>query len=250
MNQENIDAAVALLVAARRTRVWLDGLPAGSEPADLAEAHAIQDATAAALGESVAGWKVSSYQGQVMRGVLLGSCLLQSPATTSASQVPMLGLEGEIGFRFDRDLPPRDREYSREEVAAAATAFVGIEIVATRYANYEATPTLHRTADCMSNGVYVVGTVRPDWREHALDKLEVTLAINGEIIVRQRGQHPTRDPLLPAIALVNHLRTTSGVRAGQVITTGTCTGMPFGRPGDHVTVSFTDFGTAEIDLPA
>jgi len=58
------------------------------------------------------------------------------------------------------------------------------------------------------------------------------------------------DPLLPAIALVNALRKSGGVRAGQIITTGTCTGMPFGKPGDHVTVSFTDFGTAEIDLPA
>jgi 2-keto-4-pentenoate hydratase len=250
MNQENIDAAVASLVTARRTGVWLGGLPEGAQPADLAEAHAIQDATVTALGDSIAGWKVANYQGQVMRGVLLGSCLLQSPATTPARQVPLLGLEGEIGFRFDRDLPPRDRAYSRDEVAAAATAFVGIEIVATRFRNYHDTPPLHRTADCMSNGVYVVGTLRPDWREHALDNLEVTLAINGEIIVRKRGEHPTGDPLLPAIALVDHLRATSGVRAGQIITTGTCTGMPFGRPGDHVTVSFTDFGTAAIDLPA
>lgn len=248
MHQRDIDTAVGLLVAARRTGAWLESLPPAAQPADLAEAHAIQDATVAALGDSVTGWKVSMYQGQVMRGIILGSCRLDSPAAIPARQVPLLGLEGEIGFRFERDLPPRDRDYDRDEIAAAATAFVGIEIVASRFRNYQDTPALHRTADCMSNGVYVVGTLRPDWREHALDQLEATLAINGEIIVRKRGEHPAGDPLLPAIALVNALRGSSGVRAGQIITTGTCTGMPFGRPGDHVTVSFTDFGLAEIDL--
>ena len=250
MRQQDIDTAVGLLTAARRTRTWLDALPPGAQPADLAEAHAIQDATAAALGDRVAGWKVSNYQGQVMRGVILGSCLLDSPARTPAAQVPLLGLEGEIGFRFDRDLPARDRDYGRDEIVAAATAFVGIEIVASRFRDYLGTPMLHRTADCMSNGVYVVGTQRPDWRDHALDKLEVTMAVNGEVIVRKRGEHPTGDPLLPAIVLINELRKSTGVRAGQIITTGTCTGMPFGKPGDHVTVTFTDFGTAEIDLPA
>jgi 2-keto-4-pentenoate hydratase len=250
MRREDIDTAVGLLVAARRTGVWLDALPSEARPADLDEAHAIQDATVAALGETVAGWKVAFHQGQVMRGIILGSCLLESPATTPARQVPLLGLEGEIGFRFDRDLPPRDRDYSRDEIMAAATAFVGIEIVATRFRSYQDTPPLHRTADCMSNGVYVIGTRRPDWREHALESLEATLSVNGDVIVRQRGQHPAGDPVLPAVALVNLLRRSSGVRAGQIITTGTCTGMPFGRPGDHVTVSFTDFGTAEIDLPA
>lgn len=250
MRRQDIDTAVALLVAARRTGAWLEALPPEAQPADLAEAHAIQDATVAALGDSVAGWKVAYYQGHVMRGVILGSCLLDSPATIPARQVPLLGLEGEIGFRFDRDLPPRDRDYTRDEVTAAVTAFVGIEIVASRFRDYLPTPPLHRTADCMSNGVYVVGTTRSDWRERALDTLEVTLTVNGEAVVRKRGEHPAGDPLLPAIDLVNELRKAGGVRAGQIITTGTCTGMPFGKPGDHVGVSFTDFGTAEIDLPA
>ncbi|HEV2677349.1 MAG TPA: fumarylacetoacetate hydrolase family protein [Aliidongia sp.] len=250
MSQQTIDAAVKLLVAARRTGDWLEALPPEAKPADLAEAHAIQDATAAALGDTIAGWKVALPQGQVTRGIILGSCLLESPATKQASQVPLLGIEGEIGFRFDRALPSRDQEYGREEVMAAVTALVGIEVVASRFRNYPDVPVLDRTADCMSNGVYVVGTVRPDWRDHALADLEVTLAINGETVVRKRGEHPTGDPLLPAVALVNELRKSTGVKAGQVITTGTCTGMPFAKPGDHVTVTFTDFGTAEIDLPA
>ena len=58
------------------------------------------------------------------------------------------------------------------------------------------------------------------------------------------------DPLLPAIDLVNLLRHSAGVRAGQVITTGTCTGLHFGQPGDRIEVEFTGFGRARILLAA
>jgi 2-keto-4-pentenoate hydratase len=248
MRQEAIDEAVRLLVGARRSGERLDALPEGTRPADLAEAHAIQDATVAALGDRVAGWKVSIAPAGVMRGIILQSCLVESPAVRPASQVPLLGIEGEIAFRFERDLPPRDRDYSRDEIADAATALVGIEIVSSRFQSYEQTPALHRTADFMSNGLYVTGTVRPDWREVALDGLEAVLTINGAVVVRQCGGHPTVDPLLPAIALVNALRASTGVRAGQIITTGTYTGLHFGQPGDKVMVDFTGFGTAEIHL--
>ncbi len=130
------------------------------------------------------------------------------------------------------------------------TALVGIEIVASRFRSYQDTPLLDRTADCMSNGAFVVGTDRADWRRFDLSAIEATLTINGSVAVQKRGGHPTGDPILPAIALVNVLRETTGVQAGQIITTGTYTGLHFGQPGDHVLATFTDFGTAEITLPA
>lgn len=250
MRKEAIDEAVRLLVAARRTGEPLAALPETAQPTDLDQAHAIQDATVAALGERVAGWKVAKGPAGLMRGVILQSCVLESPATHPARQVPLLGIEGEIAFRFERDLPPRDQEYSREEIAQAVTALVGIEIVATRFRDYEATPMLHRTADCMSNGIYVIGTARPDWRDVKLDELEAVLTINGAVAVRERGKHPTGDPLLLAIALANVLRGSGGIKAGQFITTGTCTGMHLGQPGDQVLVEFTGFGKAELSLPA
>ena len=162
--------------------------------------------------------------------------------------MPLLGIEAEIAFRFDRDLPPRAEEYRRDEVAAAVTALASIEIVASRFRSYRDTPLLDRAADCMSNGAFVTGTLQPDWRSIDLTALEATLAINGAVTIRKRGEHPAVDPILPAIALVNELRAAPGVRAGQIITTGICTGMHFGRPGDLVTASFTDFGTAKIHL--
>ncbi len=208
----------------------------------------MQDAMVERLGERVAGWKVAINKDGVMRGVIVGSRMLRSPASIAAADVPLLGIEGEIAFRFDRDLLPRSSDYSAEEVTAATTALVGIEIVASRFADYAKTPILDRTVDLMSNGAFVTGTQRTDWRKTDLSKLEATLRVNGEIAVQKTASHPTGDPILPAIALVNELRRTSGVKAGQIITTGTCTGLHFVKPGDAIEVEFTGFGTAAVTV--
>ncbi len=242
-----IEEAVGIFVAARRSATPIDALPDSAKPVDFAQAHAIQDATAAALGDGIAGWKVSiSPQGEVMRGVILRSRMFDSPAAMPARLVPMLGVELEIAFRFDRDLPPRNADYTEAEVANAATALVGIEVVDTRFRSYDDTPLLDRTADCMSNGGYVVGTSRSDWRNFDLAVLEATLSVNGAVVVSQRGGHAAGNPIRPAIPLVNALRAAGGVHAGQIITTGTYTGCYRASPGDRVSGSFAGFGEVEI----
>jgi 2-keto-4-pentenoate hydratase len=242
--------AVDIFVAARRNLAWIDSLPEAVRPGNLAQAHAVQDATVAALGDNVAGWKVAIGSGEVMRGVIMSALVLPSPANVAAKTVPLLGVEAEIAFQFDQALPPRGQDYTRAEIEAAVTAFVGIEIVASRFSSYANTPLLHRTADCMSNGAFVVGTHRNDWRTFELAQLEAVVKVNGAIVVQRTGGHPTKDPIVPAIALVNALRSTTGIQVGQFITTGTYTGLYFAQPGDLVMVSFTGFGNARVMLAA
>jgi 2-keto-4-pentenoate hydratase len=44
------------------------------------------------------------------------------------------------------------------------------------------------------------------------------------------------------------LRTGAGVRAGQLMTTGTYTGLNFATPGRRVRATFDGFGAAEVDV--
>ena len=161
-----------------------------------------------------------------------------------------MGIEAEIAFQFDRALPPRGHDYTRAEIEAVVTALVAIEIVASRFVSYLDTPLLDRTADCMSNGAFVVGTRREDWRSFDLSALEAVVEINGAVAVQTIGGHPTKDPLIPAMALVNELRGATGVQAGQFMTTGTYTGLHFAQPGDRVAIRFAGFGDATIRLAA
>jgi 2-keto-4-pentenoate hydratase len=247
VNREAIEEAVRVLVDARRSGRLLEALPPGSRPGSVDEAHAIQDATVVAVGDAIAGWKVlPPIGGQIARGILLRSRVFASPATLPAAQVPLLGVEAEIAFRFDRDLPPRARAYEYAEVLEAVTAMAAIEIVDSRFSDYRGAALLDRLADCASNGAFVQGALQPHWRQFDLVNADVELSIDGRPIVRQVGGHAAGDPLVPAVALVNALRRYEGVREGHVMTTGTYTGLNFARPGQSVSAVFKGFGSAEV----
>lgn len=247
MDADDIEKVAALFVAARRSGTPLQALPEPLRPTTLEDAHAIQAAAAVQLGEQVAGWKVAfTPERRLARGGLLASRVARSGDTLSSAMTPVLGIEAEIAFRFDRALPPRAAEYEYEEVAAAVTAVPGIEIVDSRYADYPKPPLLDRVADFHSNGAYVLGTPLADWRSRDLVNLDVEVVIDGQSVVRRVGGHAAKDPLLPAVALVNDLRTSTGIEAGRFVTTGSYTGINYAKPGQSVQAIF--HGLAEVSL--
>ena len=245
MDQRAIAAAAELLVHARRSGDLLTRLPESLRPANAAEAYAIELATVALLGDGVAGWKVATLPefGLVM-GVILASRVYAADAAVAAAEMPMCGVEAEIAYRFDRPLPARETPYERAEIEAAVTAFPAIEIVDSRFRSYAATPAIERAADFMSNGGFVQGEPRSDWRSFDLVNVEAALLIDGAEIVREVGGHAAKDPLLPAIDLVNQMRKSSGIAAGQVVTTGSYTGLNYAKPGSRVEAIFAGFGSA------
>jgi 2-keto-4-pentenoate hydratase len=184
------------------------------------------------------------------KAILLRSRVFADGAAVPARLMPMLGIEAEIAFRVDKALAPRARSYSRDEVAAALTAFPAIEVIDTRFRSYDDIPAIERAADFMSNGGFIAGPDRPDWRDFDLAKLEASVIVNGEVMVRKVGGHAAGDALIPAIDLVNELRTGEGIPAGMVVTTGTFTGITPARPGDRVEVAFTGFGSVSVRFEA
>jgi 2-keto-4-pentenoate hydratase len=242
-----IEEAASLLVRARRTGALLASLPESCRPASVDEAHDIQYAAAEQLGDRIAGWKVATTpEGRVARGGLLRSRVVESGATLSPGQVPLQGVEAEIAFRFDRALPPRDAPYGYEEVATSVTAFPAIEVVDSRFHTYPKTPLLDRLADFMSNGALVKGDAIAGWRGLDLVNVEVELAIDDRTIVRHAGGHPAKDPLQPAVALVNDVRRSVGIGAGDIVTTGTYTGLHFAKPGQTVHAIFHGVGSVSV----
>jgi len=247
MDAQAIEQAAHLLAQAWRSGERLERLPEACRPRDGAEALAIQTAVFAELGESVAGWKAAILpEGGLMIGLIAHSRVFADGAAIPANLFSMLGLEAEIAFRFERDLPPREAPYERGEIEEAVTAFAAIEIVDTRFPSYQQAHFYDRAADFLSNGGFVAGTARPDWQAFDLETIEATLTIDGEERVRRSGGHASRDPLLPAIALVNHLRLTTGAPAGAFVTTGTYTGLEIAAAGDTVEAGFEGFGTASL----
>jgi 2-keto-4-pentenoate hydratase len=249
MNQDQIREAARLLARARRTGELLPHLPDACRPRTGAEAYDIETALLEELGETLAGFKVAlSADHGLMAGMLVASRMYVAGATVDVSGFSMRGVEIEIAFRFDRAFPPRADDYPRAEIEQGVTALTGVEIVDTRFASYHDTPALDRMADFLANGAYVVGPARRDWKAFDLSQLEAYVAFDGRDQARRIGGHPSRDPLLPAIALVNRLRLSTGVGAGMIVTTGSYAGMTPAPCPCSIEAGFSDFGSLECRL--
>ena len=101
--------------------------------------YAIQDGVARATGP-VAGWKVGARTptAEPNPAPLLAGALVKSPARFDGEAMHMIGVEIEISFHIAHDIAARDKAVGREEaLAAVGDAFVGMEVVDTRLANFK-----------------------------------------------------------------------------------------------------------------
>src|SRR3546814_16333108 len=99
--------------------------------------------------------------------------------------------------------------------------------VESRYADRTQVDSLYGLADSLSHGALVYGAGRRD--NLAIDQLAqtATLYFNSAKIAEAKGANPAGDVLRLLVWLANHVasRHAGGLRAGQTITTGSCTGM-------------------------
>jgi len=249
MTSEEIAASVEALVEARRTGRLIEQLPAA--PASIEDAHLIQDRVTATLGEPVGAFKINAPPDKApTRGLIHARMIRPSPARFTQAEAPHCGVEAEVAFRFLRDLPERDEAYAREEVVGVMAALPAIEIVSSRFRDPQARPPLEQLADSLINGGFVPGPETRDWSKLDVARLQVTLKVNGETVVERRGGHVADDPVGFAVALVNAMRQAGGVKAGQIVTTGSWTGLIFLKPGDRCLARFEGLGEAEVAFAA
>jgi 2-keto-4-pentenoate hydratase len=264
-----VEEAATLIAAARQKQVWIEALPEACRPRTIEEAHAIQGAVAIKLGATIGGFKATAplapddshdkdkvntppevdlpwFLTQKVRAPIFENTIYASPCVISSREMPHCGVEAEIAFRFRCDLPPRATPYTREEIADVTDAYAAIEVVSSRFAAPEKVSFLERLADCIINSGFVHGGKRSDWQQLRLAELRVTLIVNGETIVDQIGGHPTGDPFGSVVALVEMMRTTVGVTAGQFVTCGSFTGLRYFKPGDVCEISFEGLGAAQL----
>ena len=247
MTEDEMAVAVAMLAQARRGGALIEALNA--TPSTVAQGHEIQDRVAAALGAPVGGFKANAPPwDEPVRGLIYASAIFASPARLAASKGVHEGVEGEIAFRFLRDLPPRGEDYSRAEGVKAMSALAAIEVVSGRFADRRSRPPMEQLADCLLNGALVLGGELGDWARLDIANLRVTVWVNGEPVLQHLGGHPIGDPVGVAVALVNLMRKQYGVKAGQVVTTGSCTRILSLQPGDRYEVEFEGLGGAELVL--
>jgi 2-keto-4-pentenoate hydratase len=244
------DAASLFLTARRGASPRLEGLPAGLRPQTEAEAYAIQQAVVAELG-GIGGWKVGSPNPASTHftcAPLPAGTVLDGPVTIEGSDH---GVEAEIAVRLGRDLPPRESPYTIEDIRAAiASAHPAIEVLESRFVDLAAAGPLSGLADSLSNHSLVLGPAIADWEQVDLTRETVRLMVDG-VEIKHGTANPGGEMLRLVVWLANEgTRWAGGLRAGQVVTTGSWTGKDFTRPGAEVVARFARCGDAVLKFAA
>lgn len=250
---DNAAALAERLLAARRSGRRLDTLPPELVPATADEAYAVQDKVAAALGR-IAGWKVgaASPEAEPNCAPLFADLVTASPARWPAARFPLRGIEGELAFRFGRALPPRAQPYGEDEVwDAVDTLHPAIELVESRFADFRAMDKLALLADNQSNGAFCHGAPVRRWRDVDFLRQPASLVVDGKEVASAVGGNAAGHPRRLLAWLANHCaRRGRGLLAGDIVTTGTHTGLVFLASGQTATVRFAGLGEAALTLTA
>ena len=244
----DISYAVQSLLEARRSGIQV--APPFALP-NRDAVYAIQDGVATATGP-VAGWKVGARTptAEPNPAPLLAGALVASPARFDGKAMHMIGVEIEISFHIVRDIAARETAVGREEaLAAVGDAFVGIEVVDTRLANFQQLDPEWLLADNQMNHALVIGDSIKDWKGLDWPNLVVKLVIDGETIIEQKGGLGAVDPVRPLAWMIDHaVRRRGGLAKGQAITTGSWTGLRYFPPGTRARGEFAGLGAVEASF--
>ena len=243
------DAARLLLSARRDLTQRLNSLPEVIRPHTEEQAYLVQRAVMAELG-GIGGWKVGSPQpdGPVNCSPLPAAGLQDSPGQVSGSDRVV---EAEVAVRIGRDLPPREAPYTREDILAAiASVHPAIEVLQSRYVDVGAVDPLSALADSLSHFGLAVGAPIPNWQALDLGAEQVRLIVGGAEIKRATG-NPAGDMIRLVLWLANEgAHWAGGLRAGQVVTTGSWTGKDPVPPGGEAQIVFDRAGEAAVRFAA
>ncbi|SDG09350.1 2-keto-4-pentenoate hydratase [Pseudonocardia oroxyli] len=246
------DRAADLLWTAWTTGEVLDGLPEDLHPHDHEAGWAIQRRVVERAGASY-GWKIAATsapsQAVIGIGTPLPGRLFEGGRVASGDRIPFAGLhmravEAEYAFRLARDIGP---EPTREEVLAAVGGMhLAIEVPDSRLADYAHAGSSLLLADVACAGHLVLGpelSAVPD----DLATIGTALWINGERTAEGDGAVVMGDPRTALVWLAEELvHLGTGLKAGEIVTTGSTTKVPSIQAGDHVRADFGPLGQVDV----
>jgi 2-keto-4-pentenoate hydratase len=257
MTEPDIQSAAKAIWFNWRQSLRIPNLPEHCKPADRAEGYAIQARLTHFWTQGIIGWKIAatSRAGQAhiavdgpLAGRLFKERVLKNDATISLSGNLMRVAEAEFAFRFRRDLGERKRPYSLNEVLDAVESLhPAIEVPDSRYEDYTVVGAPQLIADNACACWFILGApAETNWRELDLVGHQVEGYRNDKNVSSGSGANVLGDPLVALTWIANELiEFGEGLRAGQVVTTGTCiTPIPV-TPGDQVRMDFGALGSVE-----
>lgn len=259
LDAKQIAAASAALRDQWRHGTKFANLPSSIRPQDRTTGYAVQAELEKQSSAPLYGWKIAatSEAGQrhinvagPMAGRILAETVIADGGVASMAGNAMRVAEPEFAFRMQADLAPRGTPYSVDEVlAAVGTLHPAIEIPDSRFADFASAGEAQLIADNACAHLFVLGPeVTIDWRARDLVEERPRISLRGETFVGH-GKNVLGDPRIALAWLANELRALGvTLKAGQVVTTGTChPPLPIAN-GDRMEADFGELGSVSVSF--
>lgn len=233
LDASQLAAANDLLFGLWATGRRIAELPPALRPSTRAEGYAIQALIERRSASRLFGWKIAATSAPGQRhihvdaplaGRILAERVIENGGRCSLRANLMRVAELEFAFRMRADIAPRTQRYAMDEVMAhVATLHPAIEIPDSRFEPFEAAGAAQLIADNACAHDFVLGEAAPaNWRSLDLATHEVAGSLD-RIPVRGSGANVLGDPRIALTWLANELSHYGAtLRAGEVVTTGTC----------------------------
>lgn len=257
LDRDQIAAAAKTLHDHWQAGTKIDDLDSLQRPQDRADGYAIQSAMQD-YG-NLFGWKIAatSEAGQKhinvagpQAGRIYAERVIADGGTAPMAGNAMAVGEPEFAFRIGRDLPPRSTPYSLADVLAAVDSLhPAIELPDSRFIDFVKAGEAQLIADNACAHLFVLGApTRADWRAVDLVEHKPVVTLRGQRFVGH-GKNVLGDPRVALAWLANELRALGvTLKAGEVVTTGTChPPLPI-RSGDRFEADFGSFGNVRVVL--
>jgi 2-keto-4-pentenoate hydratase len=242
----NLRAAL-LLGEAWRTHHPLPPLPEDCRPRDADTAYAIQKLVAQGIG-SPRAWKIGALS--PAKPLIFGPVyqVLNSPARLPGSRHRVFGIEGEVAVRLNRDLPKHEKPYTASEMSDTIDSYYpAVEVVESRFADVKGVDVFALIADLGVSGAIILGAPKPR-PEFDLAKAPAEILVDSKVVARTtESGNVGGDPYQLLAACANHVaHYGDGLRRGDIVTTGSTTGIIFAHPRAVVVADFGAFGKVEL----
>jgi 2-keto-4-pentenoate hydratase len=194
-------------------------------PDNMASAMQVQALVLGQLARCVAGWKVAIGPDNVPVAAPL---LDVYPGASEINLFESCTIEVELAVVLGKQLPRKVAgSYKRSDIIDAIESLVlGIEVIGGRFDSATPVPFLSFLADNLGNRAYVIGDRLLLSTLDQVGGLVCDVTLDELPLYQAPAAHPAGDPLLPLLAYANrqsdHL---GGLRAGQVVTTGSLCGV-------------------------
>jgi 2-keto-4-pentenoate hydratase len=260
MDADRARSACDFLYEHWRRQTRTDALPADLRPSTRAEGYAIQAFIERHSRLPVYGWKIAatSDAGQAHIGVdgplagrILAERVIEDGGRCALGNNLMRVAELEFAFRMAQDIPQRVAPYTVPEILErVGSLHPAIEIPDSRFDQFERVGLAQLIADNACAHRFVLGPSSPDeWRRVDLATHKVQGFLNDEKAANGVGANVLGDPLVALAWLANELiQHGLALKAGQVVTTGTCVIPMTIAAGDRVRGDFGLLGNVSLSF--